>query len=70
MKNKIIGKPEINMILGMSQKEATDHLTKHGYTMRPINIDGTPLMSTTDVNTKRVNVFVVNDKINDILNIG
>lgn len=41
MKNKIIGKPEINMILGISQKEATDHLTKHGYTMRPINVDGT-----------------------------
>jgi hypothetical protein len=70
MQNRIIGKPEVNAILGKSTNEAGKMLEQHGYTLRVVNNNGTPLMSTTDFNDKRVNVFVENGIVSDIKDIG
>ena len=70
MQNRIVGKPEVNAILGKSTHEATKMLEQHGYTLRVINNNGTPLMSTMDLKLNRVNVFVEKDKISDIRDIG
>ena len=47
-----------------------NHLRENGYVMRVINRDSTPRMVTTDVNEKRVNVFIMNGYVSDINNIG
>ena len=70
MKNKILGKPAVNMILGRTEQAAIEHLKEFNYTMRVINREGSPLMTTTDYDETRVNVFIVNGKVDDIHNIG
>lgn len=57
--NKIMGEPHINMIVGMKEEEAIDHLKKLNKSMRVINRDGTPIMvKGLDIDMDRVNVFV------------
>ena len=70
MKNKILNKPEINMIIGMEEIDAIKHLKYYNYTMRIVNRDNRPLMTTNDVDEKRVNVFITDGIISDIHNIG
>lgn len=71
MKNKILGKPEVNQIIGMSKEDAITQLKSHNYTMRVINENGEALMTNTLIyEENRVNVFLVNNKVNDIRDIG
>lgn len=57
--NKIMGEPHINMIVGMKEEKAIDHLKNLNKSMRVINRDGTPIMvKGLDVDMDRVNVFV------------
>jgi len=70
MKNKLLGKPEVNMILGKTESDAVEHLKDFNYTMRVINRDGSPAMTTNDVDESRVNVFIIRGKVDDIHNIG
>lgn len=59
IKNKIMGEPNINMIIGMEEKEAIKHLKKIDKSMRVINRDGTPVMvKGIEIDMNRVNVFV------------
>lgn len=70
MKNKLYGEPIVNSIVGKTLTEGRQILEKNGFSLRIINVDGSPQMSTTDVDEKRVNVFVIKDYISDIDGIG
>jgi hypothetical protein len=68
--NKQMGRPEINAIVGMTVSEAIKHLREHNLTLRTTIQDGKSLMVTADIDMKRVNVIVENDKVVDIDKIG
>jgi len=68
--NELMGKPEINKIVGMTYNEAKKHLDGYGYTCRIVVKDDKPLMVKGDIDMKRVNVFVKDDIVIDIDKIG
>lgn len=71
MKNRILGEPIVNQIFNMSVNEARKHLEDHGYSMRIISEDNkSKWVDTMDYDGKRVNVFVMNGKIDDINNLS
>ena len=70
MKNFIHGEPHINMIIGMGEKDASEHLGKIGYTMQVVNRNGSPLMIQEDYKANRVKVFTVQGFVSDIDHIG
>jgi len=65
-----MGEPHVNEIYGMIVSDAKDHLSKHGKTLRIINEDGVAKMVTMDIDINRVNVFVRNNTIVSIENLG
>lgn len=70
MKNRIMNKPEVNAIFGMKVNEAREHLESRGYTMRIVIEDGSSKMVPYNIQTDRVNVIVVNGKIDNIKDIS
>ena len=68
--NELMGKPEVNQIVGMTFIEAKAHLEKHGYTCRIVVKDGRALMVKGDIDMNRVNIFMANNVIVDIDKIG
>ena len=68
--NELMGKPEINKIVGMTFYEAKEHLSEYGYTCRIVVKNGSPLMVSGDIDMTRVNLFIQNDIITDIDKIG
>jgi hypothetical protein len=70
MNNKIMGEAYVNMIVGMTEEKAIEHLKKGGKVMRVINRDGEGLMVTMDINPDRVNVWVKDGIISGLENMG
>jgi hypothetical protein len=67
---KFLGETHINMILEMTEQEASEHLEKVGKKLRVINRDNRGLMVTMDIDPNRVNVFVKNGKVSHLDTIG
>jgi hypothetical protein len=70
IQKKLLGETHINMILGMDEKDAIDHLKLVNKTMRVTNRDNRGLMVTMDNDMNRVNVFVNNGIVTYLDNIG
>lgn len=68
--NELMGKPEVNKIIGMTFYEAKAHLEEYGYSCRIVVKNGSPLMVKGDIDMNRVNIFLENDVIIDIDKIG
>ncbi len=70
MKNEIMGRPEVNALIGMTIGEAITHLENHGLTLRVTVRDGRSEMVKGDIDMDRVNVFVEGKEIVEIDKIG
>jgi len=60
----------VNMILGMTEAEAEEHLKQVGKVLRVINRDNRGLMVEANVQPNRVNVFVKNGKVSHLDSMG
>ena len=68
--NIIMGRPEVNKIVGMTISEAILHLDKYNLILRTTVYNGKSLMVSGDIDMNRVNVFVENNIIVDIDKLG
>lgn len=50
-------------VIGMTEKQATELLTKSGFTVRLRQIDGRALMGTTEIDDNRVNLYITAGKV-------
>ena len=62
--------PFANEILGLSLAEAQQKVKQYNFSVRAINIDGKQMMCTKDMNRKRINVHLRNEKVSRVINIG
>jgi hypothetical protein len=70
MINKILGRSDINMIIGMQEADALAHLKNINVKMRVISRNGNSIMINNKIDMNRVNVFVVGDFVTNISNMG